>query len=571
MSNTTKTTKKQQSPQKNKSRSDFIIQKKAIANAVQALVKAKPNLLMTKTNHLEVSPHPHIESHINSDIYDKIHEHLTHKNRHPILKRVVELAKKVGGHVKRVHEFIKSPAGKLVAHHVTNALGRIFGKGNYKIHADGHIIHLNPVDKLRIKRIEYIGDVIGTVAFNNQYAQLSTGNTALWPQLAQDSAAYEMASFDQIIIQYVPTSGVVAGTSNAALGTFMVTSDPDNYDAVFSGEVDMLNFAGTEYVVPSEGLFYGVECKSSDNQTKNILTNTTIGDKSTWSMGTLQWATVGMQSAYNCGKLFVMYDVELSRKKVPSSLSNYGAFKYTNHSAEVAHAPGNDDLLGLAPTTTSDLRSRVAAGTLPTNAEISCHGGFSLTSTNSNVQDNFNITTNTYNDIVVTFPRSTVGIFEVNFYVYAFAATSFTVSPTLTFTGCVNFGQSGAGYEYNGTIYNYKTSATPSVFGVRILIQMSDSYLPKSLTISWNDANTIATNAANAINLSILPYPKELTTNFNSADYNLLSGAVAAPEVATSTMFQYPQMRPEAVHTYEQKEGVEGGWSLLPLCLPQRR
>jgi hypothetical protein len=245
----------------------------------------------------------------------------------------------VGGAVGSIF----GPAGSQLGKSAGNYLSRITGFGEYKV--KGNSILANPVpsftrdgEGVRICHREYISDVIGSTGFVNIALNVNPGLPTVFPWLSSVSASFEEYDMHGLVFEYRPSSGSAVGTSSAALGVVVYCTNYDAVDPAFVTKQQMESYEFSNSTVPFEHMMHPVECAPGANpiQTRYIRSGTppSSSDLRLYDIGLFQYATQGMQSAYNCGELWVSYDVSLKKPRINPQAEATSVVPYYQHLEE---------------------------------------------------------------------------------------------------------------------------------------------------------------------------------------------------------------------------------------------
>jgi len=176
-----------------------------------------------------------------------------------------------------------------------------------------------------IHKMEYIGDVYGTINFNiDQSLGINPGLVASFPWLAQVASSWEVYSFRLLKYHYKPTSGSAVSTTNPALGVIIMATQYNALDAPFATKQQMENYQGAMSTVPYIGAVHDVlaglnrinRLSLSDLYVR-VTTPPVGADARLYDLGTFSLATQGMPADGNpVGELWVEYMVELIKPRL---------------------------------------------------------------------------------------------------------------------------------------------------------------------------------------------------------------------------------------------------------------
>lgn len=213
-----------------------------------------------------------------------------------------------------------------------SALAKYFGHGDYKVKGnslmEGNTYARATFSKdgrrgTRITEREYLGDIFsgplvgGSTSFTLASYQLNPTNAITFPWLSRLAPLYDQWDPHGIVFEFVSTSSEFNGSSQA-LGTVVMATDYDPYDATFTSKQAMENSDYSCSTKPALGLVHGIECDSKERPTPILFTSTTNGAPVTaYSLGNFQLATQGCSVAnVALGELWVSYDITFYKKQL---------------------------------------------------------------------------------------------------------------------------------------------------------------------------------------------------------------------------------------------------------------
>jgi len=175
---------------------------------------------------------------------------------------------------------------------------------------------------------EYVSDILSSVAFSSTVYYINPGNPVLFPWLSQLASLYEIYDFEGLVFEYRPTSGTSVNSSTGAVGTVLMATEYDVYDAGFSNKREMdsaeYSSSGTQY----DTFLHPIECDPKRNVIRSnyvipgLNTITGIpGDARMDFLGSMSVATTGQgANGASIGELWVSYKVRLSRPVLETNL-----------------------------------------------------------------------------------------------------------------------------------------------------------------------------------------------------------------------------------------------------------
>lgn len=221
------------------------------------------------------------------------------------------------------------PHGSDLGRAAGNAISRITGMGDYKV-SENSVSKGNSVPTfmqggsgVRICHREFLQDVTGSVAFTLQSYQINPGLSPTFPLLSQLAATFDEYDLRGLVFEYRPSSGTAVSSTSAALGVVIMATNYDSTDPLFVNKQQMESYEFSNSTVPFQGCIHPVECARNRNVLESLYVRTgnqTSGtDLRFCDLGVFQLATVGMQSAYVTGELWVSYDVYLRKPRLSIS------------------------------------------------------------------------------------------------------------------------------------------------------------------------------------------------------------------------------------------------------------
>jgi len=198
---------------------------------------------------------------------------------------------------------------------------------------------------VRVKHREYLGDIMSSVAFVNQSFPINPGSATTFPWLSGIADVFQQYRFHGLIFEFNSTSATALNSTNTALGTVVMSTQYNVNRAPFTSKLEMDGYEFSCNTKPSESLMHPVECAVEQTPLTELYVR--LGavpsgeDKRLYDWGTFQIATVGMQAAANIGELWVTYDVELYKPRLPPGGAVSGLFTRISNAS-----PTNNDPLG---------------------------------------------------------------------------------------------------------------------------------------------------------------------------------------------------------------------------------
>jgi len=175
-----------------------------------------------------------------------------------------------------------------------------------------------------ISHREYLGNVTGSIGFENSTFSINPGLSSSFPFLSQIAANYEEYSFVQLGYTYI--SLLSSATASGVVGSIIMTTDYNAGDQPYNSTNEMLNNIGTISARPTDGpVVHMVECDPSKNvQGSGFVRIGSIPAKEdikTYDMGIFQLATEGMPVNDQIqGQLWVSYQCVLRKPKLATAV-----------------------------------------------------------------------------------------------------------------------------------------------------------------------------------------------------------------------------------------------------------
>jgi len=176
------------------------------------------------------------------------------------------------------------------------------------------------IGSICVSHKEYLGNITGSISFENSAFQLNPGLSSTFPWLSQIAQNYEEYTFNQLMFTY--TSLLSDSTASGVIGSIIMTTNYNAGQPDFTTSADMLNNIGTVSARPIDGpIIHGIEC----DDTKNVMSSYFVRsgavpdnqDIKTYDMGRYQIATEGMPEDNQLqGQLWVSYNIVLRKPKI---------------------------------------------------------------------------------------------------------------------------------------------------------------------------------------------------------------------------------------------------------------
>jgi hypothetical protein len=164
---------------------------------------------------------------------------------------------------------------------------------------------------------EFVCDIVDSQDYAVTGFQLNPANSALFPWLSRIAHYFEEYEFNGLIMEYRPSSGMVAAT--AALGTVMYATNYNCTEPLFQSKAEIDSYEFATSCLPCDHMMHPVECAKTANplQRYYIRAVDSPDGELMYDMGTFQYATKGMPTGGEIrGELWVSYDVTLLKPRV---------------------------------------------------------------------------------------------------------------------------------------------------------------------------------------------------------------------------------------------------------------
>jgi hypothetical protein len=229
---------------------------------------------------------------------------------------------------------VGGPLGSAVGKSAGSWLSRIVGFGDYTINSNT-LLKSNVPDfpktghGIRIRHRECLGDISGTTLYTTTDYRINPGDPTTFPWLSNIASNYQEYCFHGLVFTYNATSAAALNSTNTALGTVIMAT---RYNAALPAFINKIDMEANEFCTsrpPNASFVHAIECAENERPTKCLYirqTNDTTVDPRWFDLGVTTLATVGMQAAATIGELWVSYDIELSKTRLPHPGPVPGAF-----------------------------------------------------------------------------------------------------------------------------------------------------------------------------------------------------------------------------------------------------
>lgn len=261
--------------------------------------------------------------------------------------------------------FGQGKLGKMIGAGVS----RIFGQGDYSVNRPiRNSLMTGPpsfsplTSGFRIRHREYIRDVSSSVNFASTSYAINPGMNELFPWLSSIAVNFEEYKIHGMVVYLNTLSGVAIASTNTALGLWGAVTQYDPTEPDFTNKQQAENYVGCQTTVPSSSLMHGIECVPNSNLLNKMYVRTgeipSGEDLKFYDWGKLQVFTQGSQAVNTIGEMWVSYDIEFTKPRLPTGGSNVVySDKYYITGATPSFPIGQN----LSPQTGSNLGTTVAS------------------------------------------------------------------------------------------------------------------------------------------------------------------------------------------------------------------
>lgn len=288
------------------------------------------------------------------------------------LKRKAKRTNKmnIGGNVRASSTKVKGKGGfleqaggsigRMLGEKAGGFLSSIFGVGDYVvksntlINANNPPLVINTPSGTIVRHREYICDILSSTAFTVTSFPINVGISTTFPWLAGIAQSFEQYEMRGIIFEFKSLSGRALNSTNTALGNVIMATEYDATKPAFTDKRSMENYTYSTNADPGTDAMHPVECAGDVTPLRTMYVRNAGVVASTdlrfSDLGLFQVATVGMQTAgFITGELWVTYEVELLKPRLPPTISSNPPIHYTFDSVlflSAAGAPTASNLFG---------------------------------------------------------------------------------------------------------------------------------------------------------------------------------------------------------------------------------
>lgn len=241
------------------------------------------------------------------------------------------------------------PSGAVIGAAAGDLLGDLFGWGDYQATAPVNFPLVNNTltgfqtplasqipmmhtedGSCRIRKREYIGDIIMTENFNTEIYVLNPTSQQTFPWLSKIAVQFEQYKFLGLAFGFRSlTANALGSVGDPSMGSVTLLTQYDAFDLIVTSKVQANNALFATSCKPSESMLHPIECDPEQTPNQPLYTgaNEYVGSGSIYSrdsrlnfLGFTTVATVGGPAGikYNCGELWVTYDIMLYKPMIQS-------------------------------------------------------------------------------------------------------------------------------------------------------------------------------------------------------------------------------------------------------------
>lgn len=233
-------------------------------------------------------------------------------------------------------------AGENIGRFIGSALGKgdyvvnsnSLGKASRNLGAQVPTFSRNQESTI-IEHREYIGDLISSSVsgeFKLDKYTFNPGNAQLFPWLNQIAKNYEQYEPLGAIVSFKSTSAEF-NASGQTLGTVIIASDYDVYDALYTNKVEMENSTFAVSCKTSENMLHPIECDPKQRATRLLYNGppANVSDRRFHDLCNVQIASVGVgPTDVNLGEIWITYRIRLHKPQLAGDFSGALIANFTN-------------------------------------------------------------------------------------------------------------------------------------------------------------------------------------------------------------------------------------------------
>lgn len=241
-------------------------------------------------------------------------------------------------------------SGADIGRWIGSGLGRaLFGSGDYKGNLEQIATNtiVNPSqstpqiisgvgkvdgDSLVVRRTEYIKDIVSSPVANTFAVEtfaVNPGQRSMFPFLSQIAVNYEEYRVRGMVVHFKSLSGDSVASVQSGLGYVAMATQYDALDATFVNKAAIENYSMSQSGKPSIDQIHGIECHPQMNALTHLYVRSSSQPANTdlrlYDLGKFSIANSCPGTSVTLGELWISYDIELFKPKVPEVNQDAGA------------------------------------------------------------------------------------------------------------------------------------------------------------------------------------------------------------------------------------------------------
>jgi len=225
--------------------------------------------------------------------------------------------------------FLGGPIGGMIGKAGGDIISKITGFGDYTVSGNSILMgqsvptFQSTSDGVRICHREFVTEVSGTTLFSGTSYYVNPGIYSVFPWLASLASNFEQWTPNGVVFEYRSTSGTALASANAAMGVVLMSTQYNSAALDFTSKQAIDSYEYSTSTVPYSNAMHAVECKSGTRPIDTLFVRSqgssaavNVSDPQMYDLGVFQVSTVGMQSAYTVGEIWVSYDITFKKPKI---------------------------------------------------------------------------------------------------------------------------------------------------------------------------------------------------------------------------------------------------------------
>jgi len=280
--------------------------------------------------------------------------------RGPRATRVIRVRPAIRRRARRPQAGFLDKLGTFAMKGIPALIKAITGFGDYRIQSNSLITGgLDPpavVNSINnggfiVRHREYLQDIPATVDFSLNMFPINVGIAATFPWLSSMAQSFEQYRVRGMVFEFksLAFDAVLSTATSSALGSVIMATQYNVLDLPFNNKFEMENYVFANSSKPSMNFYHPIECaKVQTTVTELYVRNETVpvgADPRLYDMGRFNIGTVGMQAASGVvGELWVTYEVELFKPKIPAQVDPGMAYDFWQFIAPSNSFPFNSSV-----------------------------------------------------------------------------------------------------------------------------------------------------------------------------------------------------------------------------------